>query len=1240
MDSRVNETVRPGGLSQRGRGEARSDLWRSRALLLGGGHSRMNPLLKTLVAVMAGLLSVQAADVLIAPFAVTAQSYYAGDNRSPVTAISGAGMTPNNPVTAASTAGNLPANAMWLSNNTRETWITFDLGSVETVTGFHLWNYNENGAMEICRGVRTAGIYTGTTLLADGSAYASAGAAWGTLVTNMTFAQASGTAADAGSDYTFPAPVTTRYLQLYVTDNFPGADAYTGISEIRFYSSTAAGDPYVITGSSSGGAYTVSGDDLLQTHLGSTDDALSLNNFSADGVGNWGTPALADGVYGPASSENTCQIAGGSVTYILDTTFYPAGFDIATINTYSGWHDNGRRDQRYTVTFRKVGFTTFGAPIIVDYAGTDTQTYVNIANVNLTGVDAVRFTFSAQQNGGVGYKEFDVIGAAPAPAYVVTGASSGSAYTVSGTDLLQAQLGSTADALALCDFSMYSIVNGGAAALTDGLFGPANTWEGTCQVAGGAVTYLLNTADHPAGYDISTVDTYSGWQDGGRRDQGYTVTFRKVGSGTFGGAVTVAYPGTDNQTSVNIASLGLAGVDAVRFEFPEQQNNGVGYKELDVTGSAPAYAEVTRLDSGTKVIASDAASNVRISEGSGTPGDITLGAAATVIRSLTQGATAGVATVNPAGQALALNGIYLQPDAGGLTIAAGTLTKADGPALCVENRSANVITVNAAITDGRDASCGLTKTGGGSVTLNNANTYSGVTVFGGGVVDVATLSGYGSSGSLGSRVVDRFGNVGLLFRGGTLRHAGAAAQRTDRAIRINADGGGGNAGGATLDASGSDPDATLSFTATASPDFFENPGTRFLNLTGSNTGNNTFAMAIGEAGGATRVIKSGGGTWVLTGANAYSGETRIEGGTLKGASPLFAPIAATAQSYFPDVAGFRSPVTAINGAGMTPNNPVAAYSTAGNVPANAMWLSNNTRETWITFDLGSVRTVTGFRLWNYNEYGTGTVEPYRGVRTAGIYIGTNLLADGSPYASAGPAWGTLVTNMTFAAASATPADAGGDYAFAAPVTTRYLQLYVTDNFPGADAYTGIAEIRFYDFPGAFLPGGTAVNLTASGAALILGYASQAVGSLAGVAGSSVVSDGTLTAGGDNSSQTFAGVISGSGSYVKQGGGTQTFSGANTYGGATTVSAGTLEITESDALPSGTALEIATGAGMLLSNAGEQAVSALTFDNVPQYRGTWGGPASGAQHRKAMFTGTGVLRVLTGPASPGMMILIF
>ncbi|MBV5333493.1 autotransporter-associated beta strand repeat-containing protein, partial [bacterium] len=195
------------------------------------------------------------------------------------------------------------------------------------------------------------------------------------------------------------------------------------------------------------------------------------------------------------------------------------------------------------------------------------------------------------------------------------------------------------------------------------------------------------------------------------------------------------------------------------------------------------------------------------------------------------------------------------------------------------------------------------------------------------------------------------------------------------------------------------------------------PGSRTATLTVGDA--NVYAFG-GVISGDLTLVKQGSGTQALGGANTYSGATIISNGTLKMDFPLVTPVDATAlDSYTPDG---RLPIHTIDGAGMSPNDPVLYSSTAGNSPQNAMWLTPYTAQSWITFDLGSVQTIRGLRLWNYNEVN----ELARGIKEAGVYTGTSLLANGSPYSAAGPAWGTLVKNMTFDKADGTAAFAGKD----------------------------------------------------------------------------------------------------------------------------------------------------------------------------------------------------------------------
>ncbi|MBX3623897.1 MAG: DUF4347 domain-containing protein [Rhizobacter sp.] len=82
---------------------------------------------------------------------------------------------------------------------------------------------------------------------------------------------------------------------------------------------------------------------------------------------------------------------------------------------------------------------------------------------------------------------------------------------------------------------------------------------------------------------------------------------------------------------------------------------------------------------------------------------------------------------------------------------------------------------------------------------------------------------------------------------------------------------------------------------------------------------------------------------------------------------------------------------------------------------------------------------------------------------------------------------------------------------------------------------------------------------------------------------------TLTVGGDNTSTTANGVISGTGNLVKTGSGTLTLAGTNTYSGTTTVSAGTLSVASDSNLGSDT-ITLASGSTL-------DVTGATTIDNA-------------------------------------------
>jgi fibronectin-binding autotransporter adhesin len=181
--------------------------------------------------------------------------------------------------------------------------------------------------------------------------------------------------------------------------------------------------------------------------------------------------------------------------------------------------------------------------------------------------------------------------------------------------------------------------------------------------------------------------------------------------------------------------------------------------------------------------------------------------------------------------------------------------------------------------DGTSTGTGVNLTGGlslvntaGTTVLTGTGTQTGATLINGGTLVATQLANGGSASSIGQSTGDA---TNLVLNGGALRYTGGA-QSTDRLFQI----GGTTAGGTgTLDASGS---GALNFTNTGGVAYGTPNQTRTLGLTGTNTGANTLAALIADNGtGAVSVAKSGAGTWVLSGANTYSGGTTISFGTVR-----------------------------------------------------------------------------------------------------------------------------------------------------------------------------------------------------------------------------------------------------------------------------------------------------------------------------------------------------------------------
>lgn len=229
--------------------------------------------------------------------------------------------------------------------------------------------------------------------------------------------------------------------------------------------------------------------------------------------------------------------------------------------------------------------------------------------------------------------------------------------------------------------------------------------------------------------------------------------------------------------------------------------------------------------------------------------------------------------------------------AGTISINSTTRINSDSGTLTLDVASGNAITGsnddlqfggagNVTINDVIATSGGtLTKDGLGTLILNAANTYTGLSTVSAGILNIRNATGLGtiaggttvSSGA----TLQLQNNITIGNEALTLRGSGASGQN---GALVNVSGTNNYGGLLTLGATStiSSDSGTLNLT---------NLGTitgATFGLTLRGSGNGTVASIIGTTSGT--LTKSGTGTWTLTGANTFTGATTVNGGTLTLAS--------------------------------------------------------------------------------------------------------------------------------------------------------------------------------------------------------------------------------------------------------------------------------------------------------------------------------------------------------------------
>jgi autotransporter-associated beta strand protein len=682
------------------------------------------------------------------------------------------------------------------------------------------------------------------------------------------------------------------------------------------------------------------------------------------------------------------------------------------------------------------------------------------------------------------------------------------------------------------------------------------------------------------------------------------------GGGLIGGGVMIASGATlqVNEFGNQIFAGAISGAGS----FTKDQ---VG--TLSLTNTASTYSGQTTVSIG--VLAASSIGMIGSASALGSNGTIQItnsgGSAAAVLRWEGTGNETTNKNFTTDANSLASSGVNIFAATPGATLTitgniSSSVTRAATKTLTL-NGSGGSIVVSGTISNGNataPTNAFITGTGNATHAFENANnSFIGAVTIQSNTANnsvglrVTTIGNTGSNSSLGTN--------GTIFLGGNFSGSTSAlvyagtGETTDKILNLQ-----GTIGNVALEQAGT---GNLKFTSNVT---VTGSGAKQLILQGSTAGTGEIAgIIVDSASGATTLVKNGTGTWILSGANTYTGNTTLNAGTLQlSGNGALGSGSITLAGGTLDLGGksLTNTISGLTGGGFvngTITNDGGNYAFQDGTISAVLAGTSGLAKTGVgTLALTANNSFTGsttISAGNLSISQVGALASTSGVTldnaTALLYTGSAATLDRSISVTSGTGTirndgsGLLTLSGALAKDGTTLTLQGGSNGItvsgAISGASANSDLVIdggTVTLASANTYNGPTYIinsgTLNAITAGALPTDTLSAVTINGSSTLALGASQSVASLSGTNGSSVnLNANTLTING-SSDTTYSGGISGTGNLEKNGSGNQTLAGATTYTGSTTINSGTLIAAAADAAGSTSNVVINNGGSFLVT----------------------------------------------------------